>query len=139
MNRYHDVVIFSYLQTPELNHKYLYFLTIFNIKIVREDPMIIHQREIRYTEDYAEFFQTLLKAKAHIENKYSDISVVLMYNLAGKRGQVTIQTSYASLSDYERIDAEMDNDEEYSNLLKSIINATGDLPVDQFYRVVQGP
>ncbi len=101
--------------------------------------MIIHQREISYTENYAEFFETLLKAKAYIKNHYSDMTMELMYNLAGKRGKVTIQTSYDSLADYERIDAELDNDEEYSNLLKSVINATGDLPVDQFYRVVQGP
>jgi precorrin isomerase len=62
-----------------------------------------------------------------------------MYNLAGKRGFVTIQTRYTSLADYERIDAEADKDEEYSNLLKSIVHATGDLPVDQFYRVIQNP
>ena len=98
--------------------------------------MIIHQRQISYRENYAEFFETLLKVKAHIENKYSEISTELMYNLAGQRGQVTIQTRYASLADYERIDAEMDNDEEFSNLLKSIISATGDMPVDQFYRVI---
>ncbi len=101
--------------------------------------MIIHQREISYTENYEEFFETLLKAKAHIENYYSNVSVELMYNLAGQRGRVTIQTHYASLADYERIDAELDNDEAYSNLLKSVINATGNLPVDQFYRVVQSP
>jgi hypothetical protein len=65
--------------------------------------------------------------------------VELMYNLAGQRGFVTIQTRYASLADYERIDAEADKDEEYSELLKSIISATGDLPEDQFYRVIQSP
>ena len=99
--------------------------------------MIIHQREISYRENYAEFFEMLLKVKTHIENKYPEISVELMYNLAGQRGQVIIQTRYASLADYERIDAEMDNDEEYTNLLKTIISATGNLPVDQFYRVIQ--
>jgi hypothetical protein len=41
------------------------------------------------------------------------------------------------LADYERIDAEMDKDEQYSKLLKSIIGDTGSLPVDQFYRVIQ--
>jgi len=60
-----------------------------------------------------------------------------MYNLAGQRGQATIQTRYASLVDYERIDAEADNDEEYTKLLKSIISANADPPVDQFYRVIQ--
>jgi hypothetical protein len=98
--------------------------------------MIIHQREISYSENYAEFFEALVKAKAHMENKYPEIAVELMYNLAGQRGQATIQTRYPSLADYERIDAEADNDEEYSNLLKSIISATGGLPVDQFYRVI---
>jgi len=99
--------------------------------------MIIHQREFSYGENYSEFFEALVKAKAHMEKKYPEISVELMYNLAGQRGYATIQTRYASLADYERIDAELDNDEEYSKLLKSIISATGDLPVDQFYRVVK--
>jgi len=100
--------------------------------------MIIHQREIRYRENYAEFFEALVKAKEHLEKKHPEVSVELMYNLAGQRGRATIQTRYPSLADYERIDAEMDNDEEYSNLHRSIIDATGDLPVDQFYRVIQG-
>jgi len=99
--------------------------------------MIIHQREFSYGENYSEFFEALVKAKAHMEKKYPELSVELMYNLAGQRGYATIQTRYASLADYERIDAELDNDEEYSKLLKSIISATGDLPVDQFYRVVK--
>ena len=101
--------------------------------------MIIHQREISYTENYSEFFEALVKAKAHVEKKYPEISVDLMYNLAGQRGCATIQTRYASLADYERIDAELDNDEEYSKLVKSIISATGDLPEDQFYRVIKSP
>jgi len=99
--------------------------------------MIIHQREISYRENYSEIFEALLKAKAHMEKKYPEISVELMYNLAGQRGRVTIQTRYASLADYERIDAESDKDEEYTKLLDAIIGATGDLPVDQFYRVIE--
>ena len=98
--------------------------------------MIIHQREISYRENYAEFFEALVKAKEYMENKYPEISVELMYNLAGERGYATIQTRYASLADYERIDAEADNDEEYRKLLESIVD-TGNLPVDQFYRVIQ--
>jgi hypothetical protein len=62
-----------------------------------------------------------------------------MYNLTGQRGRATIQTRYASLADYERIDAEVDNDNEYSKLFESIISATGDLPVDQFYRIIKRP
>jgi hypothetical protein len=62
-----------------------------------------------------------------------------MYNLAGQRGRATIRMRYASLADYERIDAEADNDEEYSKLLESIISATADPVVDQFYRVIQSP
>ena len=45
--------------------------------------MIIHQRELSYRENYPEFFQALVKAKAHMEKKYPEISVELMYNLAG--------------------------------------------------------
>ncbi len=99
--------------------------------------MIIHQREITYSENYSEVFEALLKAKAHMGKKYPEVSVELMYNLAGERGRATIQTRYASLADYERIDAELDKDEEYSKLLYSIIGATGDMPVDQFYRVIE--
>ncbi len=69
--------------------------------------MIIHQREIGYGEDYSRFFEALVKAKAYMEQKYSEVSVDLMYNLAGQRGRATIQTRYPSLAYYERIDAEM--------------------------------
>ncbi|MBW2514577.1 MAG: hypothetical protein JRE21_08405 [Deltaproteobacteria bacterium] len=98
--------------------------------------MIIHKREITYSKNYSEFFEALVKAKEHLENKYPEVSVELMYNLAGRRGRATIQTRYASLADYERIDAEMDKDEAYSGLLKSIIGDTGESPVDHFYRVI---
>jgi hypothetical protein len=99
--------------------------------------MVIHQRELGYSEDYSTFFEALVKAKAYLEQKYSEVSVELMYNLAGQRGRATIQTRYPSLADYERIDAAMDKDEEYSKLLMSIMGNTGALPVDQFYRVIQ--
>ena len=72
-----------------------------------------------------------------MEKKYPEVSVDLMYSLAGKRGRATIQTRYASLADYERIDAEMDQDEEYMKMLEDLIGASGHLPVDQFYRVIQ--
>jgi len=101
--------------------------------------MIIHQREIGYGENYPVFFEALVKAKAYLEKKYPEISVELMYNLAGQRGRATIQTRYASLADYERIDAEADNDEEYSKLLESIMSNTAHPIVDQFYRVIQSP
>ena len=97
--------------------------------------MVIHQREIGYSHNYSIFFEALIKAKTHLEEKHPEVSVDLMYNLAGPRGRATIQTRYPSLADYERIDAEMDNDEEYSEILKHIIDDTG-LPVDQFYRVI---
>jgi hypothetical protein len=98
--------------------------------------MIVHQREISYSKDYATFFDALVKAKAHLEKRFPEVSVELMYNLAGQRGRATIQTRYQSLADYERIDAEMDKDEAYMNLLRSIIGDNGNLPVDQFYRVI---
>jgi hypothetical protein len=96
--------------------------------------MIIHQREIGYSSDYAKFFETLLKLKNHVEKKYPEVSVELMYNLAGQRGFATIQTRYATLADYERIDAELDNDKDYSKLIDSVLESAGELPVDQFYR-----
>ena len=98
--------------------------------------MIIHQREIVYKENYAEFFEILVRVKSHVEKKYPGISVELMYNLAGQRGKATIQTRYASLAEYERIDAELDNDEEYSKLIRSLLGVSGNLPFDQFYRII---
>ena len=98
--------------------------------------MIIHQREIAYTSDYQTFFAALAKAKSHIQKRFPEVSVELMYNLTGERGFATIQTRYPSLADYERIDAEMDQDEDYLNILEDLIGSTGTLPVDQFYRVI---
>ena len=98
--------------------------------------MIIHQREIGYSANYTEFFETLIGLKKYIEKRYPEISVELMYNLAGQRGRATIQTRYASLADYERIDAELDSDEEYTKLIDAILSTAGELPVDQFYRTV---
>ena len=98
--------------------------------------MIIHQREIGYGENYPEFIEALVKAKAYLEKKYPEISVELMYSLAGQRGRATIQTRFASLADCERIDAEADEDEEYSKLLEPVMNATAHPVVDQFYRVI---
>ena len=99
--------------------------------------MIIHQREIGYGENYPVVFEALSKAKKYLEKKYPEISVELMYNLAGQRGRATIQTRYASLAAYERIDAEADNDEEYLKLLESVMSAAAHPVVDQFYRVIQ--
>ena len=98
--------------------------------------MIIHQREIAYTNDFQTFFEALSKAKQLLEKRFPEVSVTLMYNLAGERGFATIQTQYPTLADYERIDAEMDRDEDYMKLLEELIGSTGQLPVDQFYRVI---
>jgi len=99
--------------------------------------MVIHQREVAYTHNYPAFFEALVKAKAYLEQKHPEVSVLLMYNLAGERGWATIQTRYPSLADYERIDAEMDRDETYSELLSSLMGEGGERPVDQFYRVIE--
>ena len=85
------------------------------------------------------FFEALVKAKQYLEKKYPEISVVLMYGLAGQRGRATIQTRYASLADYERIDAEADNDEEYSKLIEPTMSPAAHPVVDQFYRFIQTP
>ena len=99
--------------------------------------MIIHQREISYRNGYAAFFETLVRAKAYMEKKYPEISVELMYNLAGERGRATIQTRYASLADYERIDAEADNDEAYAKVLAPLMENDVHPIIDQFYRVIK--
>ena len=98
--------------------------------------MIIHQREISYGENYPVLFEALVKAKAYLEKKYPEISVELMYNLAGQRGRATIQTQYPSLAEYERIDAEMDNDQEYYKIFEPVMSESVHPVVDQFYRVI---
>lgn len=98
--------------------------------------MIVLQREIGYGENYTEFFEALVKAKEYLEKKYPEISIDLIYSLAGQRGRATIQTRYASLADYERIDAEADKDEAYSKLLEPIISPSAHPVVDQFYRTI---
>ncbi|MCP3888076.1 MAG: hypothetical protein GY702_04270 [Desulfobulbaceae bacterium] len=98
--------------------------------------MILHQREVGYSHDYRTFFEALVKAKNYLEQKFPEVSVDLMYNLAGQRGRATIQTRYPSLAYYERIDAEMDKDEEYAKIFETIMGSGGDPPVDQFYRII---
>ncbi len=99
--------------------------------------MIIHQREIRYCEDYAAFFEALGKVKAYFEQKNPETSVDIMYSLAGERGWAVIQTRYPSLAYYERIDGEMDKDENYVKLFESVMGNSDESPVDQFYRVIE--
>ena len=65
--------------------------------------MIIHLREIAYTNDFQTFFEALSKAKQLLEKRFPEVSVTLMYNLAGERGFATIQTQYPSLADYEKL------------------------------------
>jgi hypothetical protein len=103
---------------------------------IRRPTMIVHQREIGYSKNYAAFFEALTKAKAYMEEKHPEVAVTLMYNLAGKRGRAIVQTQYASLADYERIDAEMDKDESYARLFEPIMSGDAESPVDQFYRVI---
>jgi len=99
--------------------------------------MIIHQREIAYGHDYQKFFEALIQAKAHVEKRYPEVAMEVMYSLAGQRGFATVQTRYPSLAEYERIDAELDLDETYTALLETVVEAAGEAPADQFYRVVK--
>ena len=98
--------------------------------------MIVHQREFGYGPNYSELFEALVKAKDYKEKKYPEVSVELMYNLAGQRGRVTILTRYPSLADYERIDAELDDDAAYMQLLESTMSEHAHPIIDQFYRVI---
>lgn len=68
--------------------------------------------------------------------KFSEVSVQLMYKLAGSRGRATIQPRYFCLADYERIGAGMDKEEAYCKLLKSIMGVNGESPGDKFFRVI---
>lgn len=98
--------------------------------------MIIQTREFGYGVNFGELFERVKKWKAKVEHKYPEVSIILMYNLAGERGRLTIQTSYPTLADYERIDATLDNDEEIGSMMSGIYEYFV-LPIkDQFYRVI---
>jgi hypothetical protein len=103
-----------------------------------EVTMIIHQREIAYGHNYPDLFTALVKAKQYVENSYPEVSVELMYRLAGKRGRAVIMTKYPSLASYEKIDAELDKSDAYTELIQPIMGASEDSPVDMFYRVIEG-
>jgi hypothetical protein len=98
--------------------------------------MIIQTREFGYGENYTEFFEGLKKWKAVVEQKYPEVNITLMYNLAGERGRLTVQTSYPTLADYERIDAALDNDEEIGVIMSGMFEYLVPPIKDQFYRVI---
>jgi len=98
--------------------------------------MIIQTREFGYGENYGEFFEGLKKWKAAVEQKYPEVNITLMYNLAGERGRLTVQTSYPTLADYERIDASLDNDEEIGVIMSGMYEYLVPPIKDQFYRVI---
>jgi hypothetical protein len=98
--------------------------------------MIIQTREFGYYRNYKEVFDALRKWKSAVEQKYPDIKTAIMYNLAGKRGRVTIQNTYPSMADYERIDAELDNDQEIGAIMEVLYELLEGPPNDQFYKVV---
>ena len=102
--------------------------------------MIIHQREVRYGEDYPTFFEALAKVKAYLEQKHPEVSVDLMYKVpiwpereVGQRFRhathhlLTMRKSMPIWITMKTI----------QELFESIIDSLGELPVDQFYRVIQ--
>jgi len=98
--------------------------------------MIIQTREFGYGENFGELFEGLKKWKAAVEQKYPEVNITLMYNLAGERGHLTVQTSYPALADYERIDAALDNDEEIGAMISGMYEYLVPPIKDQFYRVI---
>ena len=98
--------------------------------------MIIQTREFGYGENYGEFFEGLKKWKATVEQKYPEVNITLMYNLAVERGRLTVQTSYPTLADYERIDASLDNDEEIGVIMSGMYEYLVPPIMDQTYRVI---
>ena len=71
-----------------------------------------------------------------MEQKYPEVSITLMYNLAGERGRLLVQTSYPTLADYERIDAAVDDDKEIEALRSSMFEGIEFPFEDRFYRVI---
>jgi hypothetical protein len=98
--------------------------------------MIIQTREFGYGENFGEIFEGLKKWKAAVEKKYPEVNIILMYNLAGERGRLTVQTSFPTLADYERIDAALDNDEEIGAMIRGTYEYLVPPVKDQFYRVI---
>lgn len=98
--------------------------------------MIIQTRELGYGENYTESFEVIKKWKDAVERKYPEIKITLMYNLAGERGRLKVQTTYPSLAEYERIDAALDDDEEIGAVMGGIFEHFDRPMIDQFYRVI---
>jgi len=98
--------------------------------------MILHTREMRYSEDYEVLFDALQRAARYVNGKYENVRAHVLYNLAGERGRVIVQTTYPSLAEYERIDTELDSDEEYTKLVGEAMGSIQPPIVDQFYRIV---
>jgi hypothetical protein len=103
---------------------------------IQEERMIIQTREFGYGENYGEFFEGLKKWKAAVEQKYPEVNITLMYNLAVERGRLTVQSFYSTLADYERIDAALDNDEEIGSMMNGMNEYLMPPIKDQTYRVI---
>ena len=98
--------------------------------------MIIQTREFGYGEGFQSLVEGLHNWKEAVESKYKEAKITVMYNLAGERGRMTIQTAYPSMADYERIDAALDADEEIGAIMASFFEHVVTPIKDQFYRVV---
>ena len=98
--------------------------------------MIIQTREFGYGENYQESFEVIKKWKDAVEQKYPEIKITLMFNLAGERGRLTLLTSYPSLAEYELIDAALDDDEEIGAIMGGFFEHFDRPRKDQFYRVI---
>jgi hypothetical protein len=98
--------------------------------------MIYHVREYGYSENYADLFKGLVEIKEHIEKTYPGTTWTPMYNMDGERGKVHILSSYSSMSEYEKINDQMDNDETISAFyVQHMKNISQDVPlIDHFYR-----
>ena len=93
---------------------------------------------MNYTENYQEFFQTLTELKNLIEKKHPEITVTLMYNLDGVRGKAQIFTAYPSMDAFEKINDELDKDEEVVALTMTLLKDAdrNNMFIDHFYRGV---
>lgn len=98
--------------------------------------MIYHTRLIKYGSDYKKLFEGLNKTAEYVNAKYPGVNFKAVYTLAGERGKVVILTEYESLGDFERINAELDNDEKFGAIMSELYEFIEGTPIDQFYRSV---
>jgi len=100
--------------------------------------MVIKTERFWYTGRWDELSTRLVDLKAYVNETFSAIEMETMYGLDGERGEFVLEFRYASLAELESVEAKMDADAKYEELLHSMIPYIdmGRGRRDRFFRTV---